>query len=117
MYVLRRRAFYQPASQATSRAPPFTPPERPEVMALKSVSNSWKDDTRKKKNGRAKKQEINWPRGETETNLFPLLRITGRSQPLSLNGNQLGSAQTSLFGHSDLSREKHKPKPHVSSGL
>lgn len=46
--------FYQPASQATSRAPPFTPPERPMVMALKSVWNSWKDDTRKEKNGRAK---------------------------------------------------------------
>lgn len=75
-------------------------------MALQSVSNSWKDDTRKEKNGRAKWQEINWPRGETETNLFPFLRITGRSQPLSLNGNQLGSAQTPLFGHSKRSEQR-----------
>lgn len=50
-----------------------------------------------------KKEEINWPRGETETNLFLLLWITDQNQPLSPYGKRLGAAQTPLFGHSNQS--------------
>lgn len=55
-----------------------------------------------------KKEEINWPRGETETNLFLLLWITDQNQPLSPYGKRLGAAQTPLFGHSNRSEQRKK---------
>lgn len=106
-------ACFQPTGEPSDQpAPPFSPPERPVVMALKSVWNSWKDDTREEKNGRAKaawNKLASEERRRPESNLFPLLRITGRSQPLSLNGNQLGSAQTPLLGHSKWSEQRKTP--------
>lgn len=43
--------FNQPASNQPT--PPFTTPQRPMVMPLRSVWNSWKDETREEKNGGA----------------------------------------------------------------
>lgn len=52
--VLRHMFSTNRQAKHLSWAPPFSPPERPVVMALKSVSNSWNDDTCTEKNGRTK---------------------------------------------------------------
>lgn len=47
--------FLVPTREPTRQsAPPNTPAGRPTVMSVKSVCNSWRDDTRKGKNGKAK---------------------------------------------------------------
>lgn len=115
---------FLPTGEPSERpVPPFSPPERPVVVALKSVSNSWTGDTCMEKTGRAKVVWKNWAlRKDRDQRAICclLLWITG-PEPATVSKwepARLCPGRHHYSGAvSDLSRDKSQPKPHVSSGL